>query len=449
MNRPVGICDFADMCGIMILEQTCWRKDDVMLLARKNAIRGLSKKQYSMLLEMCRHANSLANVAEWHIRHYHEKTGSYLSYEKNCRISKHNPNYKMLQAQTAQQTLKRQDKKHQSFFGLLRAKAAGTYSGPVNPPHYRKKGGYDTVYISGKYIIGRGECMAVPMSRTFRKKHGGEEILIPIPPDVRGKKIHEVQIIPERDGSFLDAVFVYEAPDVPAEQLDKDNILSLDPGLDNFVTGACTDGTTFIIDGRKIKSINQGYNKQKAQRQSNLPEGRHWSRFLTRITRKREDRLRDFMHKAANEVVRQARAHDCGTVIIGTNKGQKQNICLGTIVNQNFVQIPHARFRSILADKCARAGIHFIEQEESYTSKASALDGDFIPTWQNKYAVNYVFAGKRIKRGLYRSANGMIINADVNGALNIARKSKQNGRLPKTARLCRGVLDTPARLGMT
>ena len=113
------------------------------LLARKNEIRGLSKKQYSMLLEMCRHANSLANVAEWHIRHYRKRTGKYVSYGKNCRISKHNPNYKMLQAQVAQQTLKRQEQKHRAFFGLLRAKKAGTYSGDVNPPRYRKKGGHD------------------------------------------------------------------------------------------------------------------------------------------------------------------------------------------------------------------------------------------------------------------------------------------------------------------
>ena len=401
-----------------------------------------------MLLEMCRHANSLANVAEWHIRHYRERTGKHLSYEKNCRISKHNPNYKMLQAQVAQQTLKRQEQKHRAFFGLLRAKKAGTYSGDVNPPRYRKKGGYDNLYISGKYVIERGDCIAVPMSREFRKKHSGEEVLIPIPPDVRGKKIHEVQIVPERDGSFLDVIFIYEMPDAPEKPLNEDKILSLDPGLDNFVTGVCTDGTTFIIDGRKIKSINQWYNKQKAQRQSELPEGKHWSRFLTCITRKRENRLRDFMHKAGSEVVRQALLHDCGTVVIGASKGQKQNICLGAVVNQSFVQIPHAKFRAILACKCARAGIRFIEQEESYTSKASALDGDYIPTWQSRYTVNYVFAGKRVKRGLYRSANGTLINADVNGALNIARKSKQNGRLPKTARLCSGVLDTPVRIGM-
>lgn len=420
-----------------------------MLVAQKNEIRGLPKKQYAMLLEMCRYANSLANVAEWHIRHFKQHTGSYLSYAKNCRISKHNPNYKMLQAQVAQQTIKRQDKKHQSFFGLLKAKKNGTYSGQVCPPRFRRKGGYDNLYISGKYVIMRGGCMAVPMSRAFRKKHGGEEILIPVPPAVHGRKIHEVQIIPERDGSFMDVVFVYEVPDGPAQMPDRNNVLALDPGLDNFMTGVCTDGTTFIVDGRKIKSINQWYNKQKAEKQSALEAGKHWSRALTVITRKREHRMRDFMHKAAREIVRIAQAHDCGTIVIGVNKGQKQSIRLGSISNQNFVQIPHGRFRRILEDKCTRAGIQYIEQEESYTSKASALDGDEIPTFDPAFSGTHAFSGKRIRRGLYRTKNGSLLNADVNGALNIARKSKQNGSIPESARLCSGVLDTPVRLGLT
>ena len=417
-----------------------------MLLAQKSEIRGMSRKQYSMLLEMCRCANSLANVAEYHIRHFRARTGAYLSYEKNCIISKHNWNYKMLQAQVAQQTLKRQDKKHQAFFGLLKAKKNGTYNGAVHPPHFRRKGGYDNLYISGKYVILRGDCMAVPMSRAFREKHDGEEILIPIPPAVRGKKIREVQILPERDGSCIDAVFIYEEPDARKLKLHRSNVLSLDPGLNNFVTGVCTDGTTFIVDGRKIKSINQWYNKLKAKRQARLPEGVHWSKHLTRITRKRENRIRDFMHKAANEVIRQAKEHNCGTIIIGANKGQKQNICLGAVTNQNFVQIPHARFRAILKDKCARAGIRFIEQEESYTSKASALDKDPIPTYDPSNQQDCTFSGSRIRRGLYRAKDGTLLNADVNGALNIARKSKQNGIIPRCARLCRGVVDTPKRI---
>ena len=419
-----------------------------MLLVGKNEIRGLPGKQYSMLLEMCRCANSLANSAEWHIRHFYARTGKYLSYEKNCRISKHNPNYKMLQAQTAQQTLKRQDQKHQSYFGLLKAKKAGTYSREVHAPHYRKKGGYDNLYISGKYIIMRGDSIAVPMSREFRKKHGGEEIFIRIPHDVRGKKIREVQIVPERDGSFIDAVFVYEEEAPVPVSPDADNILSLDPGLDNFMTGVCTDGTTFIVDGRKIKSINQWYNKQKAEKQSRLKDGRYWSKALTADTRKRTHRIRDFMHKAARKIVDIAIAHDCGTIVIGVNKGQKQNCNMGHVNNQNFVQIPYQQFRRILEDKCARAGIRYVEQEESYTSKASALDGDQIPTYDPALQGTYKFSGKRVKRGLYRTKNNSLINADVNGALNIARKSKQNGRLPKSARLCSGVLDTPVRLRM-
>ena len=107
--------------------------------------------------------------------------------------------------------------------------------------------------------------MAVPMSRAFREKHDGEESLIPIPPAVRGKKIREVQILPKRDGSCIDAVFVYEELDAQKLKLHRSNVLSMEPCPDNSITGVCTDGTTFIMDGRKIKSIDQWYNKLKAK----------------------------------------------------------------------------------------------------------------------------------------------------------------------------------------
>ena len=417
-----------------------------MLLTQKNEIRGMSKKQYGKLLFMCRCANSLANAAEYHIRHFRRATNSYLSFEQNCKVSRHNRNYRMLQANVAQQTLRRQDKKYQSFFGLLKARKNGTYKGTVHAPHFRRKGGLDNLYIPGQYIVVRANSIAIPMSRAFRKEFGDEEILITIPPHVRGKKIHEVQVLPTRDGSHIDVAFVYEQEDPKPLKLHKSNIASFDPGVVNFMTGVCTNGTTIIIDGRWIKSINQWYNKQKAREQAKLPEGVCWSQLLTEITRKRDNRLRDFMHKAANEMIRWAAENNCGTIVIGASKEQKQCLSMGKVNNQNFAFLPHARFRKILEYKCKRAGIRFVEQEESYTSKASALDNDFIPTFDPAAQGTFAFSGRRVKRGLYRSKDGILLNADVNGALNIARKSKQNGTIPKCARLCRGVLDTPSRV---
>lgn len=210
-----------------------------------------------------------------------------MSYEQNCKICKHNKNYKLMNANVALQTVKRQDKKHQTYFGLLKAKKKGTYTGTVHPPHYRKKGGYDNLYIPGAYVLMRGDSIAIPMSREFRKEYGNEEIQIPIPPNVRSRKIHEVQIIPERDGSHIDVVFVYEQEDVKPLKLHRSNVMAIDTGVDNFVTMACANGTTSIIDGRRLKSNNQWYNKQMVAMQSKLPEGVYWSQGMTNVTRKR------------------------------------------------------------------------------------------------------------------------------------------------------------------
>lgn len=171
---------------------------------------------------------------------------------------------------------------------------------------------------------------------------------------------------------------------------------------------------------------------------------------ITAITCKRNNCVRDYLRKAVNAIVDFAIAYNCGAIIIDWNKEQKQDCSMDHMNAQNFVQMPHDTFRQMLAAKCAKYGIRFVKQEESCTSQASALDGDFFPTWVS-YAnpsqkPKYVFAGKRIKRSLYRTADGMLLNADINGALNIARKCKQNEPEYSGLRLCMGGLNPPARI---
>ena len=408
----------------------------------------MPKESYTLLLEMCRYANSLANAAEWNIRHFYEKTGNYLCYEKNYRISRHNPNYRMLQANCAQQTLKRQDSRHRSYLGLLQAKKNGTYTGNVHPPRYRPKGGYDSLIIAGDFIIDRNDgYLVIPISRAFRKLHPGCEIKIRKPTNLAGVRIRQLEILPSRDGSYIEAVFSYEGT-CQDQKLDKDNALCLDLGIDNFAAGVCSDGTTFLLDGRPLKAINRYYNKQKAKLQEELRRrnDKSWSRRLTYISKKRDNRMTDYMRKAARKCVEAAISHNCGTIIVGVNEGWKQNCTMGSAGNQRFCYIPHARFRQMLRTQCAKNGIDYIEQEESYTSKASALDGDPIPTWTPGSLASPVFSGQRVKRGLYRTRNGILLNADINGALNIGRKSKQNDPSLSRIRLCMGELDSPARI---
>lgn len=298
----------------------------------------------------------------------------------------------------------------------------------------------------------RGDIFAVPMSREFRKRHGGREILIPFPERLKGRSVRQIEIRPAQDGSYVETIFVYEEPEGNL-QLDMYNVLSIDTGVDNLAGCVASDGATFLVDGRPLKAINHHWNKRTALERSRLEieNGQRTSRRLMAMTRKRNRRIRDYLRNAAKAIVDFAREHNCGTIIIGWNKEQKQHCRIGHANTQSFVQIPFDMLRQMLAAKCEKYGIRFVKQEESYTSKASALDGDFIPTWRKYDDPNdkpkYVFAGTRVKRGLYRAAVGTLLNADIiNGALSIARKCKQNGPEYSSLRLCMGGLYTPARI---
>jgi putative transposase len=127
------------------------------------------------------------------------------------------------------------------------------------------------------------------------------------------------------------------------------------------------------------------------------------------------------MHKVSSDIIRYCLKHKIGTIVIGVNKDWKQNSHIGKTNNQNFVSIPFATLRWMITYKAKNVGINVIEQEESYTSKASSLDSDFIPVYGDETIIP-IFTGKRVKRGLYRSSEGLFLNADINGSINILRK---------------------------
>ena len=220
--------------------------------------------------------------------------------------------------------------------------------------------------------------------------------------------------------------------------------MGIDIGLDNLATCVTNFGTSFILDGRRIKQINQNWNKRRAYLQSILmKQGRYSSRLLERITLKRNNRVNDILKKIARYIVNFCIANDIGTAVCGYNPDFKRRVNLGKKINQQFVQIPFGALRQQLENLCARYGMEYIEQEESYTSKASFLDLDEIPIFDAEKPYTGSFSGKRIKRGLYRSKSGKLINADVNGAANILRKSKQKVNFEQ---LCTGLLDSPLRI---
>ena len=195
--------------------------------------------------------------------------------------------------------------------------------------------------------------------------------------------------------------------------------MGIDLGLDNLVTCVSED-KTFIVSGKILKSMNQLYNKTKAKLKSQKEDKgkrRKWLNTdkLQKLEEKRSDFIKDFLHKTSRGIINFCLSNKISKIVVGHNKQWKDSIAIGKQNNQNFVAIPHSQLISCLKYKCELVGIKFIECEESYTSKCDALA--FEPVKKHE-----VYLGKRIKRGLFQSSIGKLINADVNGALNILRK---------------------------
>lgn len=416
-----------------------------MYLTQTNYIRHLSKDQYEAILEMCTYANNLYNVGLYQIRQHFFATGKYLRYEENYHLCKGNENYKLLQAGVSQQILRICDHSIQSFFALLSKKKSGGYDKKVHIPHYRARGGKYLLVLSTNAINIKNGYLIVPMSRAFAKQHPDlDPIHIPVPDRISGKHIAEVRIVPVLSGKALKIQYCYEQ-EAELQNLNADNALAIDVGLDNLASCVATTGTSFIVDGRKLKSINQWYNKQLAHYAS-IKDHQGIKGFTARmssIADKRSRQVTDYMHKAARYIVNYCIANDIGTLIVGHNVDQKQSVNMGKSGNQKFVQIPFDQFRTYLKCLCERYGIVYIETEESYTSKASFLDGDDIPVFDAKNPYTDTFSGKRVKRGLYRTKENTLVNADINGACNIAKKGKQNLNIEG---LCRGFLASPLRI---
>jgi putative transposase len=230
------------------------------------------------------------------------------------------------------------------------------------------------------------------------------------------KNISQVRIVP-RKGHYVVEV-VYLASIQPNEALNETLTAGIDLNLDNLVVLASNKPgfQPLIVNGRPLKSLNQFYNKTRAELQSHLPEGQYDSSRLRAITNRRNRRVKDYLHKTSRLVVDKLVSEGIGTLVIGYNKGWKQEIEIGRVNNQKFVSIPHAQLVEMISYKARLVGLKVIIQNESHTSKCSFLDLEQIGH-QAKYL------GRRIYRGLFRAADGRLIHADVNGALNIIRKA--------------------------
>jgi putative transposase len=324
-----------------------------------------------------------------------------------------------------QQTLMSVTEAFKSFKQLRDLFLLGELHFRPKPPNYLKgaklfkvaypnSGGQRPVIVNGQLRFSLG--------LTVRRWFGVSEFFLPMPSNIDYSRVKEFTILPKNGAFYLE--MSYEQA-LQKHELDINQALSIDLGTaDNLAACVDTLGNSLLIDARAMKAMNQLWNKKVSTRKKGKPEA-YWDNWLDRVTRKRNHQMRDGINKAAKLIIDHCLRYGVGTLVIGWNEGFKDSANMGRVNNQKFVQMPLGKLKRGLKQLCDLHGIRFIETEEAYTSIASFLDGDSLPKYGDK-PIGWKASGKRIERGLYRSANGSIVNADLNGSANILRKVASN-----------------------
>ena len=360
-------------------------------------------ERYKILDEVCFKSKNLYNAALYEIRQHFFNTKQFLNWFSVDRLfkEKKQDDYYSLPCKVSQQTLKLLNQNFKSFFSLLKKK---NYIKKKSIPKYLDKS--------------KGRFVAVYTNQAISKKELRNGIIqlsgtdFKIKTKVDSNSINQVRIVPKN--SYYKVEVIYEVEEIE-ELEDNEKYAAIDLGVNNLATVSFNDFKPFIINGKPLKSINQFYNKRKAELQSKLSGNRKTSNKINSIMRKRNNKIKNYLHKASRCIVNHLVSNNVNTLIIGKNDNWKQETNIGKKNNQNFVSIPHSQFVEMISYKCKLVGIAVMMTEESYTSKCSFIDNE-----EMKHHEDY--KGKRIKRGLFRTNEGKLINADLNGSLNIMRK---------------------------
>lgn len=345
---------------------------------------------------------------------------SYHNLEKIMRATRNPDFFAGLPMQTAQAVVREAVQNFKDWLAALRAykKDPSRFTGKPAMPHYKKTArstfkvtNQDAVLYLGKRP---GDCLL---------KLPGLRERFPVSGISKDSRLKEMTFKPYY-GRYLMA-FVMEGGKEPAHRADMPNTAGIDFGTDNIAAIVCTDGSSAVYKGGAVLSENRLFAKKRAGAVSILTQGKKNSKadsaHLSRLSLHHDCFMRDQMHRISTSIIRYCIAHKAGTLILGVNKGWKQNASLGKKNNQKFVGVPHDRLRFLLTYKALEAGITVIEQEESYTSRADVTASDPLPSYGE--CGPFLFSGKRVCRGLYRCHDGQFINADCNGAANIIRKA--------------------------
>lgn len=362
-------------------------------------------KNNKELDDICLKSKNLYNRALYLVRQHYFNTKEYLDYYKLNRlmIDSNDVDYYSLPSRVSNQTLMLLDRNFKSFFALLKKKRRGSYDKPIKIPKYLEKEGRQIAIFSKDAISKKS------LKKGFAKL---STLDILIPTKIKESELVEVRILPRNNHHVVEVVYKVEGKE---NKIDNNRYASVDLGINNLMTVSSNVTKPFIINGRPLKSINQYWNKEKARLQSLLKGNKKTSKRIQSITNKRNNKVLDYLHKSSRKLVNFLVSNNISTLVVGYNEEWKQDINLGKRNNQSFVNIPFYTLIKQLEYKCKLEGINFILTEESYTSKCSFLDNEEVCKHEK-------YQGKRIKRGLFKSKEGKLINADLNGSLNILKK---------------------------
>ncbi|MDQ2099142.1 MAG: transposase [Tychonema bourrellyi B0820] len=376
--------------------------------------------RFDQLDNLAFQSKNLYNAANYVIRQNFLYGWGYLTYNRMASLMKSHPAYQALPAKVSQQILMILDKNWQAFFEANKAykNEPTKFTGRPKLPKYKDK-------VKGRNLL--VYTLQAISSKQLKKgiiQLSGTDISIKT--TVRREGICQVRVVPKCDCYVIEVI--YNEPESTRERDNSATVASIDLGLNNLValTSNQPGFIPLLINGRPLKSINQFYNKRKSQLQSVLKGYLKTSSRIQRLTRCRHQKVDNYLHHTSRLIIDILSERQIGTLVIGKNRQWKNCINLGKQNNQNLVSIPHARLIQMLEYKAKLVGIEVVIQEESYTSVSNFLALDPIPVYGDSDAKRVEFTGKRIHRGLYKTASGLLINADVNGSYNIMRKALPN-----------------------
>ena len=412
-----------------------------MQLVERHLIRK-DDRRFAVIDQAAFASKNLYNQANYQIRQSFIHEGNYLPFGAIFQRLKQQECYQALPRKVSNAILIQLHHNWVGFFEALKAyqEDPSPFTGRPKLPGYKHKEKGRNILVYDKQALGK---------RVFHKT--GRLVPSGLRIEVATRltdweKIAQVRIVPRLDGYMVEVVYCRE--ETPAV-VDKTLVAAIDLGV-NVLAALTSNKPGFaprLVSGKPVKSLNQEYNKRRAQQQSRLShENRFTSRHLDQVTTKRNRRVDSYLHTASRRIIDLLVKEGIGTLVIGKNPLWKQEANMGRKNNQQFVQLPHARFIDQLTYKAQLVGITVVIQEESYTSKASFLDSDALPMYQPNQPKKPVFSGIRIARSWYRASDGTLIHADINGSFNILRKS--NSDLLQLGRGVAGAAVRPRRLAV-